>query len=155
MLPPPLFPLTLRGFRRVVTFGFVIALITFLPGSLIFAQSPSSSKQTQQSQPQTQQQTQEPTPEMGGPQTEVGPIAVPKKKDEAPPPEKPKPPKNPPGMGEYSLRVDVPLVTVPVMVTTKSGQFVPGLKEQNFKIEEDGVPQKITSFNQQADAPIT
>jgi len=92
---------------------------------------------------------------MGGPQTEVGPIAVPKKKDEAPPPEKPKPPKNPPGMGEYSLRVDVPLVSVPVMVTTKTGQFVPGLKEQNFKIEEDGVPQKITSFSQQSDAPIT
>ncbi|MBV9609945.1 MAG: VWA domain-containing protein [Acidobacteria bacterium] len=92
---------------------------------------------------------------MGGPQTEVGPIAVPKKKEEAPPPEKAKPPKNPPGMGDFSLHVDVPVVNVPVMVTTKNGQFVPGLKEQNFKIEEDGVPQKITSFAQQADAPIT
>ncbi len=91
---------------------------------------------------------------MGGPNADVGPIAAPKKK-EAPPPEKPKPAKAPPGMGEYSLRVDVPLVSVPVMVTTKTGQFIPGLKEQNFKILEDGVPQKISSFAIQKDAPIT
>jgi len=142
-------PLTLRGFRRAVNFGLILVLAATLPVVFAFAQS--SSKQNQQ----PQQPTQEAPPEAGGPQTEVGPIAVPKKKDEEPPPEKPKPPKNPPGMGEYSLHVDVPLVSVPVMVTTKTGQFIPGLKEQNFKIEEDGVPQKIASFNQQVDAPIT
>ena len=148
MLPPALKHLILRGFPPVLTFGFVLVLAGILPVVPAFAQSQPSSNRTQQ-------QTQEPPPEMGGPQTEVGPIAVPKKKEEAPPPEKAKPPKNPPGMGDFSLHVDVPVVNVPVMVTTKNGQFVPGLKEQNFKIEEDGVPQKITSFAQQADAPIT
>jgi VWFA-related protein len=51
--------------------------------------------------------------------------------------------------------VDVANVQVPVMVTTKDGQFIPGLKQDNFKISEDGVPQPITKFTQQTDAPIT
>jgi len=46
-------------------------------------------------------------------------------------------------------------VQVPVMVTTKDGQFIPGLKRDNFKIYEDNVPQQITAFTQQSDAPIT
>lgn len=117
---------------------------------------PPAGAQSQPAPSQGQQQpSQQAPPEAGGPQTEVGPIAIPKKKDEAPPPEKTKPPKNPPGMGEFSLRVDVPLVNVPVLVTTKDGQFIPGLKEQNFKIYEDGVAQKVTAFNQSQNAPVT
>jgi len=57
-------------------------------------------------------------------------------------------------MPDYSIKVDVPLVNVDVMVTTKSGQFIPGLKKDNFRISEDGVPQTVTNFNQ-AEAPIT
>jgi VWFA-related protein len=52
------------------------------------------------------------------------------------------------------VRVDVPSVNVDVTVTTKSGVFVPGLKPENFRVLEDGVPQKVTSFNQ-TEAPIT
>ncbi len=40
------------------------------------------------------------------------------------------------------------------MVTTKSGQFVPGLKQGNFRILEDGVPQEVKHFNV-SQAPIT
>jgi VWFA-related protein len=108
-----------------------------------------------QSSPSVQQQPSEPPPaEAGGPQNDVGPMAIPKKKEE-PPPERPKPPKKPEGMPEYSLRVDVPLVNVPVLVTTKQGQFIPGLKAGNFRVLEDGVPQTISAFNQAKDAPIT
>ena len=103
---------------------------------------------------QSNSNSQQPPDEAGGPQTEVGPMAIPKKKEE-PPPEKPKPPRKPEGMPEYSLRVDATLVNVPVLVTTKEGQFIPGLKEGNFRILEDGVPQQISSFNQSKDAPIT
>ena len=103
---------------------------------------------------QSNSNSQQPPDEAGGPQTEVGPMAIPKKKEE-PPPEKPKPPRKPEGMPEYSLRVDTTLVNVPVLVTTKEGQFIPGLKEGNFRILEDGVPQQISSFNQSKDAPIT
>jgi len=101
-----------------------------------------------------QQQSSQAPDEAGGPQNEVGPMAIPKKKEE-PPPEKPKPPKPPEGMPNYSLRVDVPMVNVPVLVTTKNGQFIPGLKAGNFRILEDGVQQTISAFNQTKDAPIT
>lgn len=89
----------------------------------------------------------------GGPQNEVGPYAIPKKKEEPPPPP-PERPKKVEGMPDYSIRVDVPLVNVDVLVTTKDGQFIPGLKKDNFKIQEDGVPQSISNFGV-SEAPIT
>jgi len=93
-------------------------------------------------------------PEAGGPQTDVGPYAIPKKKDEPPPPPPPERPKKIEGMPDYSIHVDVPTVTVPVMVTTKDGQFVSTLKQENFRVYEDGVQQTISSFNV-TEAPIT
>jgi len=93
-------------------------------------------------------------PAAGGPQSDTGPYVVPKKKEEppAPPPEKPKKIE---GMPDYSIKVDVPLVSLDVMVTTKDGQFIPGLHKENFKILEDGAEQKVTNFVQNGDAPIT
>jgi VWFA-related protein len=58
-------------------------------------------------------------------------------------------------MPDFSISVNVPNVQVPVLVTTKDGGFIPGLKQDNFKILEDDVPQKITSFKSVSDAPIT
>jgi VWFA-related protein len=52
------------------------------------------------------------------------------------------------------LKVNVPLVNVDVLVTTKDGQFIPGLRQGNFRILEDGVPQQVTHFNV-SQAPIT
>ena len=57
-------------------------------------------------------------------------------------------------MPNYSLTVDVPLVSVDALVLTKDGQFVPGIPKGNFKVLEDGVPQKIINFGQ-TQAPIT
>ncbi len=91
----------------------------------------------------------------GGPTGNVGPYSIPKKSLEAPPP--PPPPVTPnkvEGMPDYSIKVNVPLVNVDVMVTTKSGQFVPGLQKENFRLFEDGSPQQITNFNVTR-APIT
>ncbi len=90
--------------------------------------------------------------EAGGPGGDVGPYVVPKRKEEAPPPP-PSKPKRVEGMPDYSIRVDVPLVNVDVLVTTKDGQFVPGLKRENFRIFEDGAEQKVSNFNQ-SEAPI-
>src|ERR1700747_794535 len=113
--------------------------------------------QDQPSQPATGQQQnpnkQDAPPDAGGPGSDVGPYAIPKKKDEPPPPA-PEKPKKIEGMPDYSIKVDVPLVNLDVLVTTKEGQFVPGLHKENFKISEDGVAQTITNFNQ-ATAPIT
>ena len=124
---------------------FVLTLGLALP---LFAQA-----QTSDQKPQTQSQ-----PEAGGPQGDLGPIIVPKKNpDESTPPPPPRQPtvKNPEGMPDFSLHVDVANVQVPVLVTTKDGQFIPGLKQDNFKVFEDGVPQQITNFTQKSDAPIT
>lgn len=96
---------------------------------------------------------QAPPPEAGGPTSDVGPYAVPKKKEEPPPPP-PERPKKIEGMPDYSIQVNVPLVQVPVMVTTKDGQFISSLKKDNFRIFEDGVQQTISNFNI-SDAPIT
>ena len=112
--------------------------------------------QDQAPSPTSQQNpnAQPPPPEAGGPGGDVGPYAVPRKKDEPPPPPLPEKPKKIEGMPDYSIRVDVPLVNVDVSVVTKEGMFVPGLQKGNFKILEDGAPQQIVNFNQ-SEAPIT
>jgi VWFA-related protein len=94
--------------------------------------------------------------EAGGPGGNVGPYAIPKKTEaaEPPPPPPPPTPKKLEDVPDYSLTVNVPLVNVDVMVTTKDGQFVPGLKKEHFRIIEDGVPQTITNFAV-TPAPIT
>jgi VWFA-related protein len=94
-------------------------------------------------------------PDGGGPTDSMGPYAIPKKNpDEAPPPPPPPTPKTLDESPDYSLKVNVPLVNVDVLVTTKDGQFVPGLKKENFRVAEDGVPQNVTKFAV-SEAPIT
>ena len=53
-----------------------------------------------------------------------------------------------------SIAVEVPVVTLDVVATTQRGDILTGLKKENFKISEDGVPQTITNFGP-TDAPIT
>jgi VWFA-related protein len=91
----------------------------------------------------------------GGPQGDIGPIAVPKKKEEPPPKDDaPKTPKKVDGLDNFSMRVASQLVTVDVGVLAKDGAFIPGLKKEYFRVLEDNVPQTISSFNQ-IQAPIT
>ena len=111
--------------------------------------------QTPSQTPDTEKPKQDVPAEAGGPSGNVGPYAIPKKNpEEAPPPPPPVTPKKVEDMPDYSLKVNVPLVNVDVLVTTKDGQFVPGLKQENFRIAEDGVPQKVSKFNV-SEAPIT
>jgi VWFA-related protein len=95
--------------------------------------------------------------EAGGPQGDIGPIAVPKKKDKDEEPKKdeaPKAPKKVEGLENFSMRVSSQLVTVDVGVLSKDGAFIPNLAKEHFRVLEDGVPQTIASFNQ-IQAPIT
>ncbi|HTX42560.1 MAG TPA: VWA domain-containing protein [Acidobacteriaceae bacterium] len=127
---------------------------TLFAGNLLQAQSDGSSQQTSQqqntgSQQQTQQQTDQSTPAAGGPGSDNGPIAIPKKAPAPPPPPPPTTIKNPPGLNNYSLRVDVPVVNVDVgVLTEKTHQFIPNLQEDNFRVFEDGIPQQIIGFRQ-------
>jgi len=105
------------------------------------------------------QQPDQTTPDAGGPTGDSGVIALPKKKDapaDVPPPAPAEPRiKNPEGMPSFSLRVEVPEVTVDVgVLLEKTHQFVPGLKPANFRVYEDGVEQKVAGFKR-VEAPIT
>jgi VWFA-related protein len=129
----------------------VVALCLAVP-TVLFGQGQSQAGQN----PQQQQNQQNTTPSSGGPTGDLGPIAVPKKKDEAPkkeePPEKPKKVE---GMPEYTLHVNAPLVTLDVgVLNAKNGSSIPGLRKEYFRVFEDGVPQNISSFNP-TEAPIT
>src|SRR6187397_2697534 len=73
----------------------------------------------------------------------------------APPPGQNPPQQQPkPAEGGLSIAVEVPVVTMDVVATTQRGDIITGLKRENFKLLEDGVPQTITNFGP-SDAPIT
>lgn len=54
----------------------------------------------------------------------------------------------------YALRSDVILVLLDVSVKNSQGRFVPGLTKDNFRVLEDGKPQKISVFDSE-DHPVT
>jgi VWFA-related protein len=139
----------------------VIALfsLVFWQSAALAQQQPQQNQQQQtQSNQQGQQQQDQAAPEAGGPGGDNGAIAIPKKKEsETPPPPPPPEPKvkNPPGLQNFSLRVDVPVVNVDVgVILEKTHQFVPNLQKDNFRVYEDGTEQQITNF-QRIQAPIT
>lgn len=142
--------------RSMSILSLAVAVALFVPVSQ--GQSGSTPPTGQNSgQQDPNKKDQNSTPEAGGPQGDIGPIAVPKKKDDDTPKkdDTPKGPKKIEGMPDFTMRVNAPLVTVDVgVLNTKNGGFIPGLKQENFRILEDGVPQTITSFNQ-TQAPIT
>jgi VWFA-related protein len=83
-----------------------------------------------------------------GPQPSPPPQANP-----APPP-KETPAQQKPAESGVTIAVEVPVVTLDVVATTQNGDIIPGLKKENFRVLEDGVPQAITSFGT-GEAPIT
>lgn len=48
---------------------------------------------------------------------------------------------------EYVENVDVDVVQITAVVTDDHGRFVPGLKQKDFEVKEDGLVQKISSFS--------
>jgi len=149
--------MSVSAFRRLGFAMLALAMVALasMPVSLAQSQSPPPPPQPT---PQQQQDQDQANPAAGGPAADPGAIALPKKKDteEAPPPAPVEPKfKNPEGAPNYSLRVDVPEVTVDVgVLLEKTGQFVPNLKPDNFRVYEDGIEQKVVGFKR-VEAPIT
>jgi len=144
--------LSLHNFLRMMGIVAAIAFLYLAPVGLAQGQQGASQ---QPANDQQNQQNPNSTPEAGGPKGDIGPIAVPKT-GEQPPPKKDQPTKPKPveGMPNFSISVNVPVVTLDVGVLTKDGMFVPGLRQNQFRVLEDGVPQTIASFNQ-TQGPIT
>jgi len=141
-----------KNLTRLILAVSLILLCAITPA---IAQDQSSAP-AQSTTPDSSKPKQDAPQDTGGPSGDMGPYAIPKKApEEAPPP--PPPPATPAkveGIPDYSIKVNVPLVNVDVLVTSKNGEFVPGLKKENFRIYEDGAPQTISNFNV-TKAPIT
>lgn len=139
--------------RTRISFLLMSLLLVAGAGAAHGQQAPSGTPAKQQ----PEQQPDQTTPDSGGPGGDNGAIAIPKKGEKAdvpPPPPEPKV-KNPAGLTNFSLRVDVPEVTLNVgVVLQKTKQFVPNLQPANFRVYEDGVAQKVVGF-QRTRAPIT
>jgi VWFA-related protein len=153
-IPPFRRPRRILRLRRKDARGrlLVIAFLSALALAALALCFPSARAQTPATPPAAQ------TPDSGGPNVDNGPIVIPKKKesDEPPPPPAPAQPqvKNP-GGETYSIRVDVPEVSLDVsVILDKNHQFVPGLKAGNFLVLEDGVEQKVNTVHI-AQTPIT
>lgn len=146
-----------RLLRRALV---LLAIAALAAAPLDHAQSQPQTQTPAQPQTQTQtqnQQTDQAAPEAGGPNGDNGAIALPKKTVAPAPPPAPAEPtlKAPPGMGNLTLHLEVPEVTVDVgVLLEKTHQFVPGLKPSNFRVYEDGVQQPIIGFRR-IEAPVT
>lgn len=140
--------------NHFLAFALIAAFVLSIPPGLQ-SQSPTPSPTTGNQSPSQTPQTSG-SGDSGGPSGDIGPIAVPRKKpNEEPPREVATPtPQKIETMPNFTMHVSAQLVNVDVGVLTKEGMFVPGLKKENFRVLEDGVPQTIANFNQ-TQAPIT
>jgi hypothetical protein len=76
-------------------------------------------------------------------------------------PSQPKPPTTnpndaspePPQSDVETLKIDTNLVTVPVIASSRTGQYISDLRKEEFKLSEDGVPQEI-AFLATVNAPF-
>ncbi|HWZ82871.1 MAG TPA: VWA domain-containing protein [Terriglobales bacterium] len=132
----------------------VVLVLALSVGLATIASAAAQDTSQQPPAPAPNPNQQDSPPAAGGPDSSAGPYAIPKKKEQPPEPP-PERPKKIEGMPDYSINVDVPLVNLDVQVTTKDGQFIPGLNKENFKIFEDGTQQKVSNFAQSGDKPIT
>ena len=137
---------------------FAIAVLLLAPWAVAQSQDASSSSSSSAQTQNGQKQPDNMPAEAGGPGGDTGAMAVPKKKDSSedstPPPPRPKKVDN---MPDYSMRVDVPVVTVDARVVQKNGlplALPPDMAKDHFKVWEDGVPQKIQTVTA-SEAPIT
>jgi VWFA-related protein len=88
-------------------------------------------------------------------------VAKPRKKGEAETPEGPKIPsryerkkEQDVPEGTPSFKTDVTAVNLDVAVIDNKGRFIPNIPRENFRVLEDNVPQKVTTFSM-GDAPMT
>ena len=86
-------------------------------------------------------------------QAPTGPQGAPPQQQSPPKPDTSAPAQQAPQSG-VSISVDVPVVTLDVVATTQHGDILTGLKKENFRVLDEGVPQAITNFAP-TEAPIT
>jgi VWFA-related protein len=112
--------------RLILVYGLMVVLVcTPVPG---FGQPAAAASPQQPSAPSAPQQPQAPAQSRQAPQDQQQP--------------------------GFAISLTVPVVNVDVVVTDNDGNYLNGLKKENFRIAEDGAAQTITNFAT-TDAPIT
>ena len=130
---------------QALLFGWFALLVAGTPGAA--AQYAEGSGQSQSSKPA--KPAEEPKPDAvppTGPSRGVGETVVVPRQRPTRPPEPPPPQKKEEKVNADQaplFRTEVELVTISVVVQDKNGNFIPDLKQEHFRILEDGVPQKI------------
>jgi Ca-activated chloride channel homolog len=119
-------PLRINRCRQGGVVGIVIAAMVFFLLSIIYAQTPEESQKANRSQ-KSKPTLESKTPQDNRPQSR---------------------------RGDFTIGVNVDLILTYTSVFDKEGNFVSGLKKENFKLFEDGVEQKITTFSQE-DVPVS
>ena len=128
------------AWRKILLFGWLALLVAG-------AQCVSAQYSESSGKPQTEKQAEEPKPAVPqtGPSKGVGEtVVVPRQRPTKPAEsqvQKAKDRINPDDVVHF--RTEVELVNVSVVVQDKNGNFLPGLKKENFRILEDGVAQQI------------
>ena len=142
---------------------FLIVLIFLIGGAVAVwcvaptpARAQTSSQQTGAGAGASQQEPASPQVPESGPSKGVGEtVIVPRQQ-----PPKPQPAPEPakveklPGVDQPVFRADVDLVNISVVVQNRNGDFLAGLKKENFRLSEDGVPQTIQRV-ETMEAPVT
>ena len=114
-------------FTGLPAFCVFVALAILLVTGLALAQDPST--QSQSSQPAASPQA-PPAPQVPPPPGQQGQQKIP------------------------TIRSTVSLVHLVATVTDRRHNFVTDLEKGDFKVQEDGVPQEITSFGRETDLPL-
>ena len=127
---------------RALLAGLVFCALTIGPASFEGFQAQGQSQGQGQSQSQDQNQKQ--NPNQGQDQKPPVSVMTPKSGQD----------QGQKGPDQYTLSVEVPVVNVPVVVSDEKGDIITGLKQSNFRVSEDGVPQNLSNFAV-PEAPIT
>jgi Ca-activated chloride channel family protein len=123
----------------VATFLGALGLGVFLAGHIRAQQGPNSDSSTTVARPR------KPNANGSAPAAEPAEPKIPSQFSK---------PKDAPPEGVPTFRSDALTVTVDTAVLDNKGHFIPSIPKQNFRIQEDGVPQQIASFSL-GEAPMT
>src|SRR5215213_6063059 len=131
--------------------GFLLALLL---AALVLTAAPGARVgRTQQPAPQTQQPTPTPAPT---PETQQPtPTPTPQEQQPTPTPSPSPTPSPTPAEVEEVERIDTDLTSVLLSALDKRRRFVNTLRAEDVRVTEDGVPQQISSFEHETDAPLS
>lgn len=142
---------------KIHSISLLIILVLNLSSGVIFLKGNDSQKK--EGIPEDKKAEQQKIQDQKGPQQQISdPVIIRKKKPTIRKsrlrPTRPKRAKKTKLEDNFTLAVDVDLVNLDVVVTDRSGNFIPNLKVNNFRLYEDKIEQQISNFSPTI-APLT